>query len=648
VHRLGLLLALALPQVAGAVTAVFDPAGPSFYDLPFPHELRRDADGTVSLAGFPNPSGSALVASYLASMDETEGFGRSSGVFFKLDGAIDPASLPADAEASRAADASVFLVDVDPGSPARGQRVPLWMQFRAVGDAYRDHNLLGLMPVPGHQLAADTLYAAVVTDAVEDPGGMPLSRPPAMARLVAGTPSGDFETEALPLYDTLFDVVPREHVVVATVFRTGDPARTMEAVARYVRRIGKPEITQLRLDATRSTGTFWTFLGRMRAPQFQAGPPPFSAPGSGAFVFDDQGRPVPQRHENLEFVLCIPKERDDGSLVMPPRGWPIVASMHGTGGSRFSLLSGQIAARLAAQGIASFSIDQPLHGSRAGGTADGNGFYNPLNPAALRDNPLQAAGDSLVIHELFERFSVPAALVTAPPGTGFTTPSRTIRFDRRHRLVMGHSQGATTLPLFLGVARGAPGGVLSAGGGHLLVNILTREAVFFAGQKLRDLVQLLLGGPIDLFHPALHLLQMSSEVSDPITFAPLWTTRRGGPASVLCTHGTADGFVTTPMTASMAIAARIPLIAPTVPNVAFPLLPGYSYQEGFDLAGLPTLPTPASATVGRGRRAATSGMTLYEGEGHFPVFDDPDAIAQWTGFMRTLAYDPVATIPPRP
>src|SRR5262249_50750325 len=99
-HRLVLLLALALPQVAGAVTAVFDPAGSSFYDLPFPHELRRDADGTVSLAGFPNPSGSALVASYLASMDQTEGFGRNSGVFFKLDGAIDPTSLPADAEAS--------------------------------------------------------------------------------------------------------------------------------------------------------------------------------------------------------------------------------------------------------------------------------------------------------------------------------------------------------------------------------------------------------------------------------------------------------------------------------------------------------------------------------------------------------------------
>lgn len=639
---------LALPCVAGAVSAVFDPAGSSFYDLPFPHELRRDADGTVALAGFPNPSGSALVAQYIASMEETEGFGLNSGVFFKLDGQLDVASLPANPEASRAADASVFLVDVDPGSPARGQRVPLWTQFRAVGDGYRDGNLLGMMPVPGHSLRPDTLYAAVVTDAVRGIDAAPLTRSPAMARLVAGTPSGAFETKALPLYQTLFAVVPRAHVVVATVFRTGEPARKMEAVARYVRRLGAPAVSELRLDPTRSTGTFWTFLGRMRAPQFQAGVPPFNAAGSGGFVFDAHGRPVPQRLEELEFVLCVPKERDDGSLTMPPRGWPIVASMHGTGGNRFSLISGQIAARLAAQGIASFSIDQPLHGTRAGGTADGNGFYNPLNPAALRDNPLQAATDSLVIHELFERFSVSAALVTAAPGAGFTLPARTIRFDKRHRLVMGHSQGATTLPLFLGVARNAPGGVLSAGGGHLLVNILTREAVFFAGQKLRDLVQILLAGPVDLFHPALHLLQMSSEVSDPITFAPLWTSRRGGPASVLCTHGTADGFVTTPMTASMAVAAGIPLIAPTFPPVSFPLLPGYSYQEAFDLAGLPTLPAPASATVGRGRRAATSGMTLYEGQGHFPVFDDPNAITQWTGFMRSLAYERVPVIPARP
>ena len=39
---LGLALLLAVPGIAGAVQPVFDPAGTSFYDLPFPQELRRD------------------------------------------------------------------------------------------------------------------------------------------------------------------------------------------------------------------------------------------------------------------------------------------------------------------------------------------------------------------------------------------------------------------------------------------------------------------------------------------------------------------------------------------------------------------------------------------------------------------------------
>jgi len=41
-------------------------------------------------------------------------------------------------------------------------------------------------------------------------------------------------------------------------------------------------------------------------------------------------------------------------------------------------------------------------------------------------------------------------------------------------------------------------------------------------------------------------------------------------------------------------------------------------------------------------------LSLFELDGHFPVFFNPDAIAQWTGFMGSLASDPVATIPARP
>src|SRR5262245_54453326 len=96
----GLATLLILPSLAGAVQPVFDPSGSSFYDLPFPHELRRDADGTVSIASFPFPS-NPLIDQYRDVIEQSPGFGIASGVFFKLDGGIDPSSLPADADASR-------------------------------------------------------------------------------------------------------------------------------------------------------------------------------------------------------------------------------------------------------------------------------------------------------------------------------------------------------------------------------------------------------------------------------------------------------------------------------------------------------------------------------------------------------------------
>ena len=647
--------ALALCGRAEAVQQVFDPAGSSFYDMPFPLELRRDPDGTVSLANFPFPQGNALIASYQAALERTRGFGIHSGVFFKFDGDIDVTTLPASPADSRSPGSSMFLINIEPRSSRRGERIPLWYEFRSVGDAWRDDHLLALMPVPGHALQADALYAAVLTDQMLGADLQPITSSPFMDRMKSGTPIGGFEVAAQPLYDLLWTQLEssegllRDDVVSATVFRTGDPTAPLRAVARYVRQKVRPRATNVALDVARSGGAYWVFTGNFDAPQFQTGDPPFSAAGSGRFQFNSAGEPVPQRVETLQFVLTVPKHTGDASVVMPSQGWPIVPYMHGTGGSRFSFINDGTAGRLAGVGIAGLGIDQPLHGIRQGATPDGTNFYNPLNPDSLRDNPLQAATDSLVVDRLVRKLRVPVDAVTIPPGPGFALPTKPIRFDRSRVGFMGHSQGATTGPLFLGVARNLRGGVISAGGGHLLVNILTREAEFFAGLKLRDLVAIFLGGPVDLFHPALHLLQMGSDVSDPASFAPLFKDeRRGRPLSLLFTHGTADGFVTTPMVTAMVVAGRYPLVSPTFPPISFPLLPGYSYQEAFDLADLPTLATPVSGNLGTPRSPATGGLVLFDGQGHFPVFNFPPAIAQWTGFMRTLMYDPVATILPQP
>ena len=468
---LALLLLLAATP-ASAVQQVFDPEGASFYDVPFPMELRRDGDGTVSLAGFPFPPGNALVQSYRVALERTRGFGLASGVFLKFDGAIDPATLPADPAASAAPGASVFLIDVDPRSKARGTRTPLWIEFRDAGDAWRDDHLLAVVPVPGLPLEPDTLYALVVTDDLHGADAAPVTASPFLEQMRNGAATTAFEAAALPLFAKLWkqlereEGLSREHVVGATVFRTGEPTAAMQSVERFVRAKARPEPTNLALDAARSTGAHWTFTGTFLAPQFQSGTPPFSAAGSGIYQFDGKGRPLVQRHDVLSFVLTVPKERDDDSLPMPKKGWPIAPYMHGTGGSRNSFVNDGTAGRLAAQGIACLGIDQPLHGLRPGATADGTNFYNPLNPDALRDNPLQAATDSLVVHELVRRLTLdPDLLASAVAGAGFTTTSKTIRFDKKRVMYIGHSQGATTGPLFLGVAHGVLGGVISAGGG---------------------------------------------------------------------------------------------------------------------------------------------------------------------------------------
>jgi hypothetical protein len=121
-------------------------------------------------------------------------------------------------------------------------------------------------------------------------------------------------------------------------------------------------------------------------------------------------------------------------------------------------------------------------------------------------------------------------------------------------------------------------------------------------------------------------------------------SHKGGPLNVLCTHGMLDGYVTTPMTMSMVAAAGYPLVAPTYPPRVFPYLPGYSYQETFDLAGLPTLTTPVSENIGN-RRKATGGLLLYENDGHFPIYNNPTTQAQYREFLRSLAYDDEAVIP---
>lgn len=99
------------------------------------------------------------------------------------------------------------------------------------------------------------------------------------------------------------------------------------------------------------------------------------------------------------------------------------------------------------------------------------------------------------------------------------------------------------------------------------------------------------------------------------------------------------------MTLSMVAAAGYPLIAPTFPPIVFPELPGYSYQEAFDLAGLPTLAPPGVGQPGRGQEDGHRRRAPLRERGTLPGLRQPDDPGAIPRVLRSLAYDNEATIP---
>ena len=223
----------------------------------------------------------ALAQSYASSLEETEGFGVNSGVFVKFDGAIDTASLPPTADASRQPGASVFLLDIDAAARHVGEHIPLWIDFRTTGDQYRGPNLLVAMPVPGHPLEANALYALVLTDALCGGGPHGGGKPPFMQHMRAEQADGDFEQSSLPLYTQLWqyleahESLSREHVVGATVYRTGNPTRGMLVMADTVR-AGYGDQLPTAVTFNKNGDNYWLVVGNIIAPQFQTGTPPFA------------------------------------------------------------------------------------------------------------------------------------------------------------------------------------------------------------------------------------------------------------------------------------------------------------------------------------------------------------------------------------
>lgn len=648
-----------------SVTALFvvpssldELAGERFLEHPFPSDLRREADGTVRFTGWPNPRDNGMIRQYLASTDHLlDGFSPTVPAYLRFTGAIDPESLPPDPPSSVAADASVQLVDVDPGSPERGERrlVEIHWQEEADEASYWLPNTLAVMPMLGRPLRPKTRYAVVVTNKLRAGDGGAIAPSADLAEVLGTTPPSARTERVRALFSPALEElttagVAAKDVVHLSVFTTNDPTAEVFAIADDVK-ASVPAPSASGWTAKESNADYDVYEGTYGpSPNYQAGTVPYRRPADGGgFVFEG-GKPKLQGTFDLRFALAVPKEP---ACPAPAAGYPVVLYAHGTGGDYRSFLDDGTARALAERCLASMGIDQIFHGTRPGAPAPNDPgrdtrvqllFFNFDNPIAARTNNRQSAIDVVQQARLFTE-----AHVKVPADVSRTQGE--IAFDASRVLFFGHSQGGLNGPLFLAASDLARGGVLSGAGSVLAVALIEKTQPIDVSAVVRTLLGVTgEDGAAELneFHPALALAQSIVDASDPIHYGAFITTspRQGfAPKSIFQTEGiaadgTGDSYAPPHGIEALSVAMSLPRIAPGIRPIA---------EAGW--AGLADVTVGASGVRGNladGR--ATGALAQFApkrgSDGHFVVFDVPEARAQAASFCRDLAADPIGRLAP--
>ena len=605
------------PEVA-LFTIPRDGVTQEFYELPYPNDLRRGDDGKLDLDGYPRPV--PLVNAYLDALETLDGYGTNAAMFVRFAAPIDTGRLPATAAASIEDDAAVYLVDLDPDSPARGQRQPIVFRFQAYAGWTIGDNFLAALPSPGFPLRQETTYALVVTRRLNA-----VPSPDFEAILAADQPDVVLEpavVRARAVYAPLTTWLDeaggdeRADVASAAVFTTQEVTSIMGRLRERVRSLPAPVARDIAPQIAKMVNFTW-YDGFFDAPNFQTGQIPYHVIGEGDIVDGLDGLPQVQRMEPLRFSFTIP----DGPA--PATGWPVVIYAHGTGGNYHSFISDFTATRLAAEGLAVISIDQVLHPPRNPGGAPEVDFFNFQNPYAGRNNPIQGAADDFSVVRLVEGFSL-------------VEPERTIRFDPDRIYFFGHSQGGLTGPPFVAYEPQIKGAVLSGAGGLLYHALLNKTEPLDISALVHSVI---IDNPLDEFNPVLAMLQTWVERSDTINYGPL-LVREPAPGMVPRPIYQSMGFVDhfTPLLTIEALAVSIggDHVGPVIEPI-----------EGLALRGRSEVAAPVTDNV----NGATAVIVQYQAttsDGHFVVFDVAAARRQSVQFLSTLARTGTATLVPPP
>jgi len=414
------------------------------------------------------------------------------------------------------------------------------------------------------------------------------------------------------------DEQPIKNVLTATVFTVGDVRQPMTALAAAAASTDAPKAEKWvkcggaavspcpQSEGDRGCGDdvkgYDEYQAMLSVPVFQQGKPPYLEPADGGEI--DVKKP---HTEQVCLSLTVPEG------APPSAGWPTIVFAHGTGGSYRSHVRPEVAGVLAAAKpkFAVLGIDQVEHGPRRDESDESpdNLFFNFLNPAAARGNPLQGAADQITLARFAKALNINAA----------TSTGAAIKLDPSHLYFFGHSQGSTEGSLMLPFADDYKAALLSGNGASLRDALRTktkpRNVAAALPLVLQDPIMSdeSLGEGVTQYHPVLSLLQQWIDPADPLNFAAVIGKPLTGHKAkhVFQTFGIDDSYSPPVTLATFAVAAGLTQVTADG-----------SAPEPFAIPG-------RDMTVDAGYAAKAGGVTLgvrqygapKGSDGHFVVFD---------------------------
>ncbi len=481
----------------------------TFWDFPFPSDLRLAADGAPDMTGFPNPRNVPILEDLLTLVPDRRGWPAMATAYFRFTAPIPTTSLDV-----VLVDGPLYLVDIDAESPELGTKYPIVAKSLAK-DGYVATDMLAIAPRPGIVLRPKTTYAYVIARRFAPE----FSPPPAFEALVSGGGATPLATTYAPLWPGLDAAgLAKADVLVATVFTTGDEIARTRARTEAIRAAYHPTLANIQLAGGDTYDGFCRLSAEITMPQFQTGTQPFD--DGGRFVLDANDIPAKQSEMTIPVVITLPK------LAMPPTGWPLYQFFHGSGGVSSGLVDlgysptpadmpepgkgpGYVVAR---HGIAAASSAMPVNPERFAGASDYS-YLNINNLSAFPYTFSQGVIEQRLLLDALLAVRIPEATLSGC--TGISTPTGEYLFDPGKVVAGGQSMGGMYTNLVASVEE-RYGALVPTGAGGFW-NLMILESNIIPGA--RALLGTALGvndEEISFVHPAMNMIGLAWEIAEPI------------------------------------------------------------------------------------------------------------------------------------